>query len=470
MLYAKKKPFMNIFLGPLVIMGLSSSLAYSLPNDTILSSSIKWDDEVSRAQLLETVPKWNNDEIKSLFDVYIHPLRYQMDNLSDTKQYNVQFIHAFWGPLANPFNKYPRPAKAFVLLNDNANKNTFYLAPIIKNVTDNAYYIFDKDQAQPMLLNDWVASIKNTAGNKALIQFNICDGYGNLPADSCSGKSYQSEARFIGPTAKENSVKAKTIPSAHREFYEDWHIHVKTGPRLTNELDGSIYASSVAWQKVDERNLRLNTVETWPNYQIIKANFEKIRDMRYFRDEKKSGFFRRISWLYPDDGCWTRASAVIKDLFGPFNNIANDYSRPSKVFAFGNLCTNTSNSPTGKVSWWYHTAPIIRDAETNQTYVLDPSVDPYSPSPVEKWMDDISSQSGACTGSGGNVNIFNVCTGYGVSPFDQCQDDDIDFSTEIRGMLGQSTYQNYERQRQLQLGRDADKVLGDLPPWKNAAH
>jgi hypothetical protein len=216
------------------------------------------------------------------------------------------------------------------------------------------------------------------------------------------------------------------------------------------------------WKDQEARQKLLGTVALWPNYQVIQANFEKLRDLRYFQDDEIANFPRRISWLFPDDGCWTRASAVIRDLFGPFNNLVNAYERPSKVFAFGNLCANTPNAPDGYVSWWYHTAPIVRDAETNQTYVLDPSMDPYHPMTMEKWAEAIASTSGRCSGSVSNVDSFNICNGYGTAPYDACQSG---YDNETSSMLMQREYQYYEKERQISLGRDPEKVLGDLPPW-----
>ncbi len=434
-------------------------------SSTIFESSIKWEDQIDRSKLLETAPKWHDDVIKLLFEAYRHPERYQLNNFPDANQYNIQFINAFWGPLNNPFTKYARPAKAFIFLSKTSEPEISYMVPLIKNLADGNYYIFDKIQTRPVLLNDWVANIRNTH-DQPIVRFNVCNGYGNLPTDTCSTKNYKLdvlpiESRFLRTAVEPN-------PSAYRDMNEDWKTTVNKISLLKAEPEQSIYETSRSWADVIARTRLLNTVASWSNYKVIKDNFEKIRDLRYINDEKYPDFSRRISWLYPDDGCWTRATAVIKDLFGPFKNAVNQYPRPSKVFAFGKLCANTSNSKTGKVTWWYHTAPIVRDAATNQTYVLDPSVNPYGPTETEKWMTAISSNSGACSQSKSEVSLFNICNGYGVIPYDICQDEKINFAKEIHSMLTQYRYQAYERARQIELGRDADKVLGDLPPWLEA--
>ena len=348
------------------------------------------------------------------------------------------------------------------------------MAPIIKNRLDGNHYVFDDHESKPILLNDWIAHISMTHGHAVNLRFNICSGYGSLPTDSSLGKSYQDETKEIYKELMQHSASFTTekVPSAHRDRHEDWKITVKQFERLKKATPGligkNIHDESINWHDVASRNKLMNTISVWPNYKIIQNNFNQLRDIRYFEDLHKPDFLRRISWLYPYDGCWTRAAAVIKDLFGPFNSTVNQYSRPSKVFAFGNLCVNTSNAHDGSVTWWYHTAPVVRDRETNQSYVLDPAVNPYMPLTLEKWIAEITSQTGACTHSPGSIDTFNICNGYGTGPFDSCQDPQaVNFKTELNQMLKQPAYQVYERNLQVELDRDADKVLGDFPPWVN---
>ncbi len=450
-----------------ILAVLISSNAIANTSDSLYSASIQWNDEAGKTALLATTPKWDDAVIKTLFDAYSHPERYQFPASYDDNKYNVQFINAFWGPLNNPFQQYSRPAKAFVFLSREniVEPDNYYIAPLIKDESDGNYYVFAKDQKQPMLLDDWVNAIKTTHADE-MLRFNVCQGYGNLPADTCAGKSYQDEVAFYNTGFVRETGADQQIPSARRAFYEDWQTKVRHRKLQRLTTGKYIIDESVAWNDMAARKKLLATVETWSNYQVIKDNFEKIRDIRYFQDDEKPDFLRRIPWLYPDDGCWTRSAAVLKDLFGPFNNIANHYPRPSKVYAFGNLCANTPNTSDGSVSWWYHTAPIIRDAQTNQTYVLDPAIDPYKPLAVKQWMDAISSRSNACAKSKAKVVKFNVCNGYGITPYDECQNPQtVHFSTEAYAMLHQSAFRIYERERQVELKRDVDEVLGDLPPW-----
>ena|GEM_PF-1706352 len=452
-------------------------------NGSILEASVFWDNAAAREKMLENVPKWQYAVIESLFSVYLHPERYHLPLYKDERAFNLQFINAFWGPLNNPFNKYPRPAKIFAFV---GNTTTFYMSPLVQDEADGNFYVFDKIQMQPILLSQWIAVIQNTYGTQNRIRFNVCVGYGSFPDDQCDERNYQTEIAdskhrpntnlHAGLTTikEEDQIPIIPVPSAHRDSHENWLGKTKNNILWRAASAGSskfpnIFETTVDWNNEIARKKLLKAVTAWPDYKTIQTNFEKIRDLRYFQDEKQQGFSRRISWLYPDDGCWTRSSAVIKDLFGPISNIANQFSRPAKVFAFGNLCANTANSPSGKVTWWYHTAPIIRDKQTDQSYVLDPSIDSGKPITIEKWMEAISAHEGACKSETAYVSQFNICDGYGTGPYNSCHEPSkVDFATESMAVLGQSSYRSYERVRQSELGRDPNAVLGTEPPWEHS--
>jgi hypothetical protein len=455
----------------------TSNISHAKSNNiklTIYESSIKWDDETSRSKLLQSAPKWQSDVIQLMFTAYLHPKHYQLPKLNDSHKYATQFINAFWGPLDNPFTKYQRPAKAFVFIekqnaqgfNASVTPQAFYMAPLVQNAEDGKYYVFDKDQNAPISLDGWIENIKNSYNKRTSLRFNLCLGYGNLPTDICTETYYQQEVTFT----KKYFFKGEKDkgPSAHRGLYEDWRTKVQAFNFLKPKDLASdyIYGESIDWRDVDARNSLLNTVISWPSVHSIKDSFKKIRDLRYFTDVDHPPFLRRISWLFPDDGCWTRASATIRDLFGPVNNVVNQLPRPSKVFVFGNLCANSKNSPSGYVSWWYHTAPIVKDAETNRTFVLDPSINPFVPLELEKWIVEISARTGPCSASNSEVRRFAICNGFGTHPYESCQDPNyVNFATETSAEMDQHDYQIEERHRQVDLGRDADKVLGDFPPW-----
>lgn len=438
---------------------------------SIEEGSPDWGDIAARAKLLSTVPKWSPEVIKAMFDEYKHPERHNLPIFINGTpvNYNALFINAYWGPTINPFVKFPRPAKVFIFIKNTDGTKKYFMAPIIQDQNDKNYYVYDKSELTPIPIKLWVYN--KTDGYPCGVHFNVCTGgYGVLPQDTCEGKNFESEIyqepqEFLGKSSL--STKHASYPSPARDITQDWREKEKSMRPKTQKLVGASLDGGVPWNDPVKRQALLQTVTTWPNYATIKANYAKIRDLRYFQDEAVPGFMRRLSWLYPDDGCWSRTAGIMKDMFGPMNNtIVNTFPRPSKVFAFGNLCVNTPNTPAGKLSWWYHLAAIVRDAETNQTYALDPSIDPTAPLPIEKWMALITANTGKCAPNTNAVNTFNICNGYGTTPFDRCElTSNLDFENEIRAELMDKYFRKFERERQIELGRDPNSVLGDTPPW-----
>lgn len=447
------KRTLTVSISSLILFTASSHAA------SIEDSSVNWHDATARDKLLTNAPQWSTDTINLIYAEYLHPERHHLPSFINgvRPDYNALFVNAFWGPVENSFVKYPRPAKVFIFYTDNNNIKRYDMALVIKNETGN-YFIFDKAQTQPTPLNDWVYSKSN--GFRSPVNVNVCNGYGVLPQDSCTGESYEGEIYTYPELTKSG------ITSSKRALNEDWRKYADSQRPADAPAGLGAYDQSVPWNDAAKRKALLDTVVTWPSYTSINNNFKKIRDYRFYRDENNSTFKRRISWLYPDDGCYSRAASVLKDLFGPLGNMVNRYERPSKVFAFGSLCVNTANHPEGYVSWWYHVAPVVRDVRSKYVYVIDPAVNPYKPVNIDDWMKMISANSGACGSNPKTEIYFNICNGYGIAPYDKCElSFDNNFETEIRGMLLQKAFRRLEKDRQVELKRDPDKVLGDSPPW-----
>jgi hypothetical protein len=78
-----------------------------------------------------------------------------------------------------------------------------------------------------------------------------------------------------------------------------------------------------------------------------------------------------IPFMYPDDGCWGRASEMCRlmQLQG---------LKPRKVWIQGGLNVATRNNPTCSVSWGWHVAPTLcvrgRKFFRHQDMVIDPSL------------------------------------------------------------------------------------------------
>ena len=192
------------------------------------------------------------------------------------------------------------------------------------------------------------------------------------------------------------------------------------------------------------KDLNPNSVVEWESTTVMQERFEMIRDERFIEIENTK---RRISWLYPDDGCFARAAKFI--------NKADEknFAKPQRIFIFGNLTVKTDNHPNGEVSWWYHTAPIVRIAD--QVYVLDAAINPSAPLRVEDWIltqvDKIEDAK------------ISYCSPHSHVPYSTCVD--ADESTDDVADSQQLTYLNYEWGRQETLGRDPEEVLGENPPW-----
>lgn len=190
-------------------------------------------------------------------------------------------------------------------------------------------------------------------------------------------------------------------------------------------------------------------VKEWPSYQELKRAFEFVRDYEFLIDPIQfPAFTRRVTWLYPDDGCYIRA-ALARQLLKAAN-----FKELSRIFIFGNLSVRSNNSPNGWVNWWYHTALAARVG--SQVYIFDPAINYHEPMKVQDWV----------SAQGKNyVNSFKVstCKSTTFLPNSNClvfdeQDDEVKFEwkTELLRL---------EWRRQLLLGRDPSMVLGPAPPW-----
>jgi hypothetical protein len=182
----------------------------------------------------------------------------------------------------------------------------------------------------------------------------------------------------------------------------------------------------------------------WTEAQLAEG-FEKIRDERFQFSNRDETFARRLTWLYPQDGCFSRAAQV---------NIllrAAGFPVPKKVFAFGELKVNTPYASDGDVTWWYHVASLVE--VDGVAYVLDPAVNSSGPVTLETWLTLM-----------GEIETIKVaiCAAGAVFPKDRC---DRKFLGEDTGRAAQRSYLNKEWDNLLKLGLDPWSLLGEAPPW-----
>jgi hypothetical protein len=197
---------------------------------------------------------------------------------------------------------------------------------------------------------------------------------------------------------------------------------------------------------IDQLDVSLAT--SWDSLGTMAAftqAFEQVRDARYMYTKDQPGFARRISWLYPDDGCFDRSALAVQKL------AELHYPAPTKIFIFGNLGVKTPNSPWGGVGWWFHVVPIV--SFQGKTYVLDQAVEPKRPLLLSEWVALVSDDPSAVTAS--------ICVSSAYMPDTDCAvgKDDGDALKDEQGYLKK------EWKRQIRLKRDPTQVLGDAPPW-----
>jgi hypothetical protein len=220
-------------------------------------------------------------------------------------------------------------------------------------------------------------------------------------------------------------------PSAYRsldipfEHYEekalmDGEIEFKSLSNRTSPLK-----SAVLYDKFEAPKMR-----SWAPAKL-QARFEEIRDFRFFEDGDK---FRKVSWKYPDDGCYSRAS------IGNLYSFRALHPLPHKVFAFGSLRVKTNNSPRGVVGWWYHVAPII-EVGTDK-YVLDPSINYERPLLLSEWLDKMGKKE--------KMKVA-ICDSGTYSPSDSCSKKTD--GLELRAQRAQQHYLDKEYERLKRLGR-----------------
>lgn len=250
--------------------------------------------------------------------------------------------------------------------------------------------------------------------------------------------------------------------SARRASHESWQESAKRSYTLEKSFSGANilalgrvtgfrygvsgmpYSNRYKWEGIDK-----NLIPVWEkDLDDLSSTFRRLRDYRFMQGSQSTRL-RRISWLYPDDGCFVRA-----DLMDRFLEEWG-YQQPAKIFVFGNLNVKTQNSPLGQVTWWYHVALTFQSG--GRVFIFDPALDPRWPLYIEEWSAMMSSSPENLT--------FAICDHATMGPFDDCQQPSVRTLRDLENY--QKNYLDMEWYRMLELKRDPIKVLGDEPPWLN---
>ncbi|HXH31392.1 MAG TPA: protein-glutamine glutaminase family protein [Bacteriovoracaceae bacterium] len=191
----------------------------------------------------------------------------------------------------------------------------------------------------------------------------------------------------------------------------------------------------------------LPDAKEWKTHSHLSRRFKQLRDTRFLDWEVDAGLQRRISWLYPNDGCYARAAMVMR--------LATKKAipLPGKVFVFGDLKVLSRNSPWGPVTWWYHVAPVVE--VKNVKYVIDPAIEPSRALKLKEWL--------ARMGTPEKMEVA-ICDSGAYVPSSNCES--VSNGREEQAHGAQQSFLDMEWERIVELGRDPQRELGSRPPWK----
>ncbi|MDZ4661740.1 MAG: protein-glutamine glutaminase family protein [Pseudomonadota bacterium] len=249
------------------------------------------------------------------------------------------------------------------------------------------------------------------------------------PTTFAERHSYSSAIRLPGESGDDGMKRL-------RKAYIKVHGH---SPKL--------YDKNAQEMAIDIDELDTSILPQWPSVGVMNSAFEYMRDSRFLFTEDKADFARRISWLYPDDGCYARAAMAVHKLED------TKLEAPYKVFIFGNLRVKTPNSPSGRVGWVYHVAPVV--SVEGVAFVLDAAINPISPTPLRDWIMTMVKNS--------HDARVSICSTNSYTPDQACRkstpEDDDDATAD------QQEYLQEEWNQLEEMNRNPEKELGDEPPW-----
>jgi hypothetical protein len=186
----------------------------------------------------------------------------------------------------------------------------------------------------------------------------------------------------------------------------------------------------------------------------LNRAFKYVRDVPFLPATTGLGFPRRLAYLYPDDGCWSRAYLTVAraaEYLGP------EIPRFYQLYAFGKMGFKTPNAQPGRnwVYWSYHVVPLVRIG--NQAYVIDVAVEPSAPLTLQDWLSRLA-------WAGEEKIEVAVCDGFAYGMYQPCAGakEMVSMKSALRHHY---VYLQREEERQRSLGRNIAEVLGPRPPW-----
>ena len=172
-----------------------------------------------------------------------------------------------------------------------------------------------------------------------------------LPVLCILGPVNATNAASPAPDINCKSARLPSVPL--KTYFETCDAQAAAARSRSGQL--ALSSTTVFQDRTTVAGRTFTGVPTWTDADIL-SQFPLTRDNRYMTVSSNPGFQRRISWMYPADGCFSRAEQV--DV-----QAANAGKvRPYKLFAFGALHVTTSNDPKGYVDWGWHTVPVVKNS------------------------------------------------------------------------------------------------------------
>ena len=245
----------------------------------------------------------------------------------------------------------------------------------------------------------------------------------------------------VEASARQPNISAKRFRGEH---WKDAYQRTAGRFRLQDGLSSAVDVA-VPYAQIDVNQA---SPFVWGQERFMSL-FTKFRDLRFLPDPEVKNNTRRISWMYPDDGCFIRAEWLAK-------KFAAEVESPqlSKIFAFGDLSVSTKNHPSGRVSWWYHV--VVGWKVGTSIMVYDPAIEPMRPLPLANWI-------GAMSSNPSGVKIA-ICGAGTYGPSTECSTAKSTMSDREAVGTAQG-YLREERARLIELNRKPDVELGNNPPW-----
>ena len=263
----------------------------------------------------------------------------------------------------------------------------------------------------------------------------------------------------LAAKATDASAAINDCNSATRDPNRPYADHLREWKQACRPQGIALAAATVFDSMVTMSSASFSNVPTWSDADIL-SYFDSLRDRRYLVGTQNPGVQRRISWMWPDDGCFTRAEQFV--------GLAGDAgkTRPYKLFAFGGLRVYTSNAALGVIDWGYHVVPIVKNT-AGDPIVLDPAIEPCRPLYWKDWLalmtDNLSDfDLGTANGWGVTVGDSNAYV-----PSSMVTGEPSHRAESLNGQ--QNFYLNEEWRRQAELGRDPNVILGASPIWGGKA-